>query len=566
MDARYTTLTEMLRAAAVHAPAAAGYTFLGDGGPVHLPYAALWDDAVALAGALQGRGVQHGDRIVLTLPTGPTFARLYLALQLCGAAPCVLPPAGKGSAGAPSRERIVDVARHLGAAAIIAGDGDREALADQGASSAVWAPAQIVARDAASWAPVAQRGEDIAVIQATSGSTGVPKCVMLTQHNILSNLDQIGRRLRADQGGDVVVCWLPLFHDMGLIGCFLFSAYWRLRGVLMDPMRFLRDPANWLRAISDYRGTLSPAPNFAYALAAERAPAAALDGLDLASWRAAMCGAEPISAGVLRQFAARFAGCGFHPDALVPCYGLAEAALCVAMHRPGEPLRTERISRRALAHRREAIPAAASDEDATIVCDCGLPVEGTHLRIATDDGSPLPEGRLGHVLVSGPSVMARYHALPEGTGVALRDGWLWTGDLGYLRDGRFFVTGRAKDLIIIRGQNYPPSEFEWAAEEIPGVRPGRVAAFGAPDPDRGTEQLYVICEQPRDRDLDAEGLRRAIQAHIARRTGVWPAHVGLVPRNAIPRTTSGKVQRSLAKARYLAEQHQGAPALATARR
>jgi acyl-CoA synthetase (AMP-forming)/AMP-acid ligase II len=448
-------------------------------------------------------------------------------------------------------ERICAVARHLEASVIIAGDDVGEALAATAGPAMVWTPAAIATWDPRRWVPVAQGGEDIAVIQATSGSTGMPKCVLLTQRNILANLEQIGRRLRADPATDVMVSWLPLFHDMGLIGGFFVPAYWHLRCVMLDPFRFLRDPANWLRAISDHRGTLSPAPNFAYALATERVSAAALDGLDLTSWRAAMCGAEPISPAVLRQFAARFAVCGFRPEALVPCYGLAEASLCVAMHEPGEPLSVERLSRRALSLRHEAVPSA-QDEDATTVCDCGPPMEGTRLRIAGEGGDALPEGHVGHVLVAGPSVMAGYHDLPEGTGVALRDGWLWTGDLGYLRQGRLFVTGRTKDLIIIRGQNYPPSEFEWAAEEVPGVRPGRVVAFGVSDPDHGTDQLFVICEQPRDRDLDADALRRTIQAHVARRTGVWPTHVGLVPRNAIPRTTSGKVQRGLAKAHYLA--------------
>jgi acyl-CoA synthetase (AMP-forming)/AMP-acid ligase II len=265
-----------------------------------------------------------------------------------------------------------------------------------------------------------------------------------------------------------------------------------------------------------------------------------------------VCGAEPISPAVLEQFSARFASCGFRADAMVPAYGMAEASLCVAMPSPGDPLRVERVSRDALTRRREAVvPAAASDDEVTVVCDCGPAVEGTQIRIVSAEGDQLPDGHVGHIVVAGPSVMAGYHGPSEVTSLAVDGGWHWTGDLGYLRGGRLFVTGRVKDLIIIRGQNYPPTEFEWAAEEVPGVRSGRVVAFGVSERDSGTEQLYLVCEEPSDRDLDPEAMRRAVQAHVARRTGVWPAHVGLVPRNAIPRTTSGKIQRSLAKANYL---------------
>jgi acyl-CoA synthetase (AMP-forming)/AMP-acid ligase II len=548
---RYVTITQLL-CENNRLPGDVGFAFLGSSGTDHLPYAHLWYDAESLAGSLQDLGIRRGMRIVLTLPTGPAFARVYAALQLCGAACCVLPLPGNKLTDARGVARIVEVARRIGATAIVCRDDDEKTLTQHGTATAVWTLSHLEDAEESMWQPVAQRGDDVAVIQATSGSTGASKCVLLTHHNILSNLEQIGRRLRIDPTVDVMVSWLPLFHDMGLIGGFLLPMYWRIRGVMMDPFRFLRDPANWLRAISAHRGTISPAPNFAYALTTQRTADGVLADLDLSSWRAAVCGAEPISPAVLERFSGRFASCGFRPDALLPAYGLAEASLCVAMHPPGDRFRVERVSREALTKRREAVVSpAASDDEVAVFCDCGPAVEGTRIRIVSPDGDPLPEGQVGQIVLAGPSIMAGYDGQPAVTGMAMRDGWYWTGDQGYLRDGRLVVTGRVKDLIIIRGQNYPPTEFEWAAEEVPGVRSGRVVAFGVSESGSGTEQLYLICEEPSDRDLDPEEMRRAVQACVARRTGVWPAHVGLVPRNAIPRTTSGKIQRGLAKANYL---------------
>lgn len=559
MQTRYPTLVDALRGAAEWAPTGRGYTFLSAAGPVQLSFERLWRDACALAGGLQGKGVQHGDRIVLTLATGPAFVRVYTALQLCGAIPCVVPTPGKGPNGASSVRRTLAIGRQLGASAIIASAESGPLLIDAASPVPVWTVAQIEAVAAPAWQSCPARGDDIAVIQATSGSTGTPRCVALTHRNVLSNLEQIGRRLRVNMEQDVHVCWLPLFHDMGLIGGPLFTTYWQLPGVFMDPARFLRDPAHWLRAISDYRGTLSPSPSFAYALATQRTPDSDLAALDLRAWRAALCGAEPIDVAVLQRFTERFAVCGFRPDAFVPCYGLAEATLCVAMHPPGGQVRLERVSRAVMARHGVAESADTLDvEDAATICDCGPPMDGMRLQIVDEAGRPLPEGHVGHILIAGPSVMEAYVGLAEATREVLEDGWLRTGDLGYLRAGRLFVTGRSKDLIIIRGHNYAPSDFEWAAAEVPGVCAGRVVAFGVADPGDGSEQLYLVCEQPTDNAGEEDELRRAIQAHVAKRTGVWATHVGFVPRRTIPRTTSGKVQRNRARAVYLTMRHEAA--------
>jgi acyl-CoA synthetase (AMP-forming)/AMP-acid ligase II len=336
---------------------------------------------------------------------------------------------------------------------------------------------------------------------------------------------------------------------MGLIGCFLFVLYWQLHGVFMTPYRFIRRPVTWLKAISDYGGTLSPAPNFAYGLVERRSTEQELAQLDLFTWRAALCGAEPIDPRTLQKFAQRFENAGFRPNSLTPCYGLVEASLCVAMHRPGEPLHYEQVARSALTKEKRALLDDRTD-DTVLICDCGAPVEGTRIRITDENGAELPEGHVGSIWISGPSVTTSYYNAPEEIGRTLQAGWLNTGDLGYIRNGHLFVTGRNKDLIVIRGHNYQPTDFEWTAAEIPGISQGRVVAFGVYNSAEATEQLYLVCERPLKVEIEEETLVETIKLHVGRQTGVLPTHVGLVTRNTIPKTTSGKLQRARTKSLY----------------
>jgi acyl-CoA synthetase (AMP-forming)/AMP-acid ligase II len=320
----------------------------------------------------------------------------------------------------------------------------------------------------------------------------------------------------------------------------------------MTPFRFLRRPAAWLRAISDYRGTLSPAPNFAYALAARRLNGDDLAGLDLRSWRSALCGAEQIDVATLEAFAARFAGCGFGPHSFTPCYGLAEAALAVTICDPGRPLAWEHVSRDRLASDRVAAPVTESHlPGGRRLCDCGPVVDGTRIRIVGDAGGELADGQIGEIWMAGPSIASGYYNDPDLGAKVVRDGWFATGDLGYLRGGHLFVAGRRKDLIVIRGHNYQPADFESVAAEVPGVAAGRVVAFGAWSAEAATEDLYLLCEKTQASELGDDELGASIKAHVARQTGVLPAVVGLVPRNYIARTTSGKVQRAATKAMFL---------------
>ena len=554
MQPRFETLTHALEQAAQHAPATTGYTFLNRGAAVAMPYRDLWRLARQMAATLQAQGIGKGDRVVITLPTSPEFAQLYWGLQLCGAVPCVLPAPSAGREQSQSVQRILAVARQIAASAIIGAADDLAAFAGQEPGCPVWDMAQWPLAEADAWQPVAQSATDLAVIQATSGSTSSPKCVAVSQFSMAANLEQIGHRLRIDET-DVKVGWLPLYHDMGLVGCFFLALYWSIPGIFLTPFQFLRDPRSWLQAISTYKGTLSPAPNFAYALTYKRVSDDNLVGLNLASWKAAICGGEQINTPDMKGFIRRFQAVGFSPNALVPAYGMAEAALCITMYSPGEPLHYETVDQRALAERALAIPVNADGtQPVTTLCDCGAPVAGTHLCIRNDAGAALADGQVGRIWVAGPSLLREYFNQPAETAALLRDGWLDTGDLGYLRNGRLFVVGRAKEVIIIRGHNYSPIDFERAAEEVAGVAAGRVVAVGIPTPAEGTEQLVLLCEQPREIATPDKlaAWQRTIQSHVGKRTGLFPAQVVAVPRNSIPRTTSGKLQRGLARKMVMA--------------
>jgi acyl-CoA synthetase (AMP-forming)/AMP-acid ligase II len=308
--------------------------------------------------------------------------------------------------------------------------------------------------------------------------------------------------------------------------------------VLIPPEQFLARPALWLRAISRHRGTISPAPNFAYALCAERIPDSELEGVDLRSWCVAMNGAEPVTPVSLDRFLSRFSRCGLDPAALTPVYGLAEAALAVTFSEIGRPFARERFDRDALYRDGRARVAADGHE----LVSLGRPLEGFALRIRSEAGALLPEGCVGEVEVRGPSLMRGYDGLPEATAAAFRDDWLATGDLGFLHAGELYLCARAKDVIVLRGRNHAPQDVEQAASEVPGVRTGCVVAVGlVPDGGAG-EELVVFAERARgDRSQDLE---ERVRSRVVSRTGLVPASVRVLPPGTLPRTSSGKLRRA----------------------
>ncbi|MEV4234528.1 MULTISPECIES: fatty acyl-AMP ligase [unclassified Nocardia] len=553
---QHPTIVHALLANAGSAALAPSTIFVPERGDSDGEIAWRHDDLASAAGrtaaALAAEGVEPGDRVMLCLPTSPEFVTAFFGALLLGAVPtAVATPGGFGSADI-FRDKFTRLLSYLEPAAVVA---TRSVLAGGELPDAVAAidgdvlHAWACSPDAPTLAPRLPEPEDLAFIQATSGSTGTPKGVQITHANLAANCEQIAQAA-AMGAGDTWVGWLPLHHDMGLIGGFLTPVFRGIDAVLMPPSRFLRSPGDWLRAVGRYRGTFTAAPNFAYGYAAARVADAELEGVDLSSWRFLFCGAEPIHPPTVQSFVDRFAAWGLPKDALVPCYGMAEASLAVTVNRPHAPVAYDSVSRRALTGNGVALDISEDDVDAMNIVDCGAPLPGTEVRIVDADGVVCGADVVGRIQFRGPSMTIGYFRLPEETAAATRDGWWDTGDIGYLRDGRLRITGRHKDLIIIRGANYLPTDFELAAQEVAGVRLGGVAAVGHSDIRGLSEELHLIVESGAEA-TEHDALRRAVRVAVSKRTGVLPAGVRVVPPRSIPKTTSGKVQRAEARRLFL---------------
>ena len=395
------------------------------------------------------------------------------------------------------------------------------------------------------------RGEDIAFLQYTSGSTGDPKGVILTHANLLANIQAIvgGINIQPD---DVAVSWLPLYHDMGLIGAWFVPIFTGIPLVVMSPLAFLSRPDRWLWAIHKHRGTISPAPNFAYELCVRKIADKDIEGLDLSSWRAATNGAEPVAAATLERFAARFTKYGFHREALMPVYGLAEACLGVSAPPLGSGFKVDRIERATLESDGRAIPAKPDDKAPLEFVGAGKADAGRRSshRDKEKNERVLGERAEGQLQFRGASATSGYYRNPAATRELVHEGgWLDSGDLAYWADGEIYITGRAKDVIIKAGRNIYPHEVEEIAGRVAGVRTGCVVAFGAPDARTGTERLIITAEV---RDMaSAKRISSEISRAVNEAMGMPPDMVELLRPQSIPKTSSGKLRRSETRRLYL---------------
>jgi 1-acyl-sn-glycerol-3-phosphate acyltransferase len=528
--------------------------------PVPISYGELWAEALQFAAGLREDGVGRGESVALMLPTSRDFFVAFAGVLAAGAVPVPIYPPFRASQVEEHLRRQALILENARATVLVAspetaraGRWLRAALPGlRGVTSVAAVAAARPAAEAPAAPPVAPSASDLALVQYTSGSTGDPKGVMLTHANLLANVRAMGEAAEA-QPTDVFVSWLPLYHDMGLIGAWLGSLYHGFRAVVMPPTRFLSRPESWLRALHRHRGTISAAPNFAYELCATRIADADLEGLDLTAWRLAFNGAEPVSPSTLERFAQRFAAHGFRREALTPVYGLAEGSLGLAFPPLHRGPRVDVVARDEFEQHGRAEPAP-DGRDARAVhrfVSGGRPLPHHEIRVLDDGGHELPDRTEGRIQFRGPSATSGYMRNERATRALLSGGWLESGDRGYVADGEIFVSGRSKDVIIRAGRHIFPYELEETVAAVPGVRRGGVAVFSAPDERTGTERLVVVAEtRGRDGGGHAE-LRDQIDAAAAALLGSTPDEIVLVPPRTVPKTSSGKTRRAACRAQYL---------------
>jgi 1-acyl-sn-glycerol-3-phosphate acyltransferase len=547
------TLVDVLRWHAEHAPDRVHLLLrLDDAGEQPITYGELWARARAVAGGLRARGVERGESVALMLRTEPGFFDAFFGVLLAGAVPVpIYPPARPGHLEeyAARQVRILDNAR----ARLLVTFPEVEHVAGflrarVRSLRGVVTLARLAAGAPA--APPALGPDDAALIQYTSGSTGDPKGVLLSHANLLANIRALGRAL--DVGpDDVCVSWLPLYHDMGLMGLWLGPLYHGVPAVVLPPLAFLARPVRWLRAISAHRATISAAPNFAFDLCARRIAEGELDGLDLASWRLAMNGSEAVSVETIERFTRRFAPRGFRAGAMCPVYGLAESSVGLTLSPPGAGPRVDRVRRAAFERERRAEPAATGEPSPLVFVSCGAPLPGHDVRIVDAAGVELPDRVEGRVEFRGPSVTAGYFRNPAATAAVLHEGWMDSGDLGYRAGGQLYVTGRRKDVIIKAGRNLYPQEVEELVGDVPGVRRGCVAAFGIGDAAIGTERLVVVAETRATAPDARARLEAVVRERVVDALGLPPDTVVVAHPGSVLKTSSGKIRRSATREAWL---------------
>jgi fatty-acyl-CoA synthase len=556
--ARHPTVAHLLRARADAAPDEAAVFCAGDGDWTRWSWSEYRDRAERAGAGLRACGIGRGDHVVMLVIEVDVALALLFGAWAIGAVPILVGVPYRLTDVAGFAAELQRTAQRLDAralvlsdafAAVAAGDGEGEGEANGqpaatppvlGAGAVLAAAASDGGADGATFAPPEPAAP--AFIQLTSGSTGHPRGAVISHAALMSHLTAISRALPLAGPDAHCVTWLPLHHDMGLVGGVLYPLFNAMPVSVMSPLAFRTDPFGWLQRLSDVRATCTPAPPSAYAIAARLAPRAVEGGLDLGALACAMIGAEPIAPALLRGFAEAFAPCGFRPEAWFPVYGLAEATVAVTFPRLLGATEVDRIDRTALERDGRAVPCDEGPAAIELV-GVGRPIPGTELRVCCPGGAAAPDRVVGEIEVRAPSLMDGYYGEPEATAEAIGDdGWLRTGDLGYRAGGTLFITGRSKDVIIKGGHNLLPAAIEDIAGEVDGVRAGCVAAVGVASQQRATELVYVVCETKVAEEEARRALSRAVRDRLRLR-GIAVDHVVLVAPGALPRTTSGKIRR-----------------------
>lgn len=574
------TLVEAIRLRGVH-DASRKHLFITEDdekGEHHhtLTFGELYTAAQKCAEELARRGVAPGGRVSLMLPTSRQFFICYAGIMLAGAVPVPIYPPFRADRIEEYAERQSAILNNAEVCLLLTfrraeavakllkprvksllGVVDAGKLLEASEKAPPLAPGALPAFLSGNRV---RKGSDLALLQYTSGSTGDPKGVQLTHANLLANMRAIAEAVQI-QPDDVGVSWLPLYHDMGLIGAWLTMLLYGIPLVAISPLAFLTRPEKWLQAVSKHKGTLTAAPNFAFELCVRKIPDKALEGVDLSSWRASLNGAEPVNPETLERFIDRFSKHGFRREAMMPVYGLAEASLAVTVPPLNRGPKVDRVEREAFATEGLAVPAAAEDENAIGFVSAGMPVPRHEVVITDQDGREVSERTEGFLWFRGPSTTSGYYRNEEATaklfagGPAAADGeypWVNSGDKAYKADGEIYITGRVKDIIIKGGRNLYPHEVEELASRVEGIRKGCVVAFGVRGGEAGTEKLVIVAETREEDKEKRAAIAAAVNEEVSGGLGLPPDRVELIPPGSIPKTSSGKLRREETKQLYVA--------------
>mgnify|MGYP000916177897 CR=1 FL=1 len=531
-----------------------GFNFYGGRGALAevLPYADLRRRALAAARKLLSLGLKRGDRVAVVAETGGDFMAVFFGCQYAGLVPCPVPYSMYIGGRDAYVQRVAGMFRAAHVSAVITSEDVKEHIregAEAAGVATVFTHAELKACPESLVRLEGFGPEDVAYIQYSSGSTSSPKGVLIMQRSIMANGDAILRNGLKVRPGDRAFSWLPLYHDMGLVGFCLAPMLGQVTVDYLPTTAFARRPTLWLKLMSENRSTISYSPTFGYELAGRRINGEAIT-LDLSNWRAAGIGGDMVRAEVLQDFAKSLSLAGFNPRAFVPSYGMAESTLAISFSDVDAPIKLDTIDVSALKNKQRAVPAKAGSERVRSFVVCGSALPNHVIEVRDEKGKVLADREVGRIFVKGPSIMAGYFKSEEATAQALGlDGFLDTGDMGYLLNGEVVITGRAKDLILHNGRNIWPQDIEWAAETIAPLKSGDVAAFAVEGAD-GDDEVVVLVECKLSDPLQQEELRKTVHMKVMQTAGV-DCTIVLVPPRSLPFTSSGKLSRAGARDRYI---------------
>ena len=522
--------------------------------PEQITYAGLLAGAQAVAAGLRQHDLQPGQSVAIMLPTSRDYLFSFYAVLLAGGVPVpIYPPARLSQLEDHLRRHVGILNNALATLLITVPEAQlvaRLLRAQVPKLRTVVTPEQLSREECGlELFQFEPQPEDVAMLQYTSGSTGSPKGVILTHADLLANIRAMGEVIKVDSS-DVFVSWLPMYHDMGLIGAWLGSLYFACPLVLMSPLSFLARPSRWIWAIHNHRATLSAAPNFAYELCLSKINDSEIEGLDLSTWRSAYNGAEPVSPQTIRRFIDRFGKYGFRDEAMAPVYGLAECAVGLAFPPPGRAPIIDRIQRTIFNASGDAVAEQDADANALEFVACGQPLPGFQIRIVDPAGRELADRQEGRLQFRGPSATRGYFRNPEKTRDLFDGEWLNSGDLAYMAGGDVYLTSRVKDIIIRAGRNIYPYEVEEAVGNIAGVRKGCVAIFGCTDALSGTERVVVIAESYEKQSTALQRLQKQVFDVSTDLLGTPPDDVVIAPPHSVLKTSSGKIRRAANRETY----------------